>query len=459
MDIDPRLRPLHTPQGQAHSYNRPDVRYPTTTATTDATRTQTQYPDPPTLNLGHGHGQGQGSGLGPVYAGINTPTPASASNPHNHHDDHDADADPDDPDSKRPRACEACRQLKVRCEPDPNTGNGPGGGCKRCAKTGRQCVVTAPSRKRQKKTDSRVAELERKIDALTSSLVGQPHGNGHGNGYGYGQGAGQGQGHGAGFVSQNGLGAGRRWIGARQSEHPEPGFESGIKRRVNGEVKERSTPGPGPSMLPAVLYPNRSTPPHTKQWRAPSGPQETGTEKGDGGFVDAIDRGLVSLEAAAEAFDYYMTEMTPQLPIVIFPPETQIHDIRRSKPVLFHSILAVAIGPIQPDVQVTLFDDFWKILAEHMVVKGYKSLELVQAMVLTSTWYLPPDRYEELKFYQLINMAITLAIDIGMSRRTKTAKKPFNIMRDLVGKKAFSLDLDSPETRRTWLGCYYLSVQ
>ena len=455
MDIDPRLRPLHTPQGQAHSYNRPDVRYPTTTATTDATRTQTQYPDPPTLNLGHGHGQGQGSGLGPVYAGINTPTPASASNPHNHHDDHDADADPDDPDSKRPRACEACRQLKVRCEPDPNTGTG--GGCKRCAKTGRQCVVTAPSRKRPKKTDSRVAELERKIDALTSSLV-----------TGQGQGFTQGPGHGAGLVSQQdgsgaGVGSTRRWIGAKQSEHSGSGFEPpGTKRRLNGEVKEeKSTPGPGPSMLPAMLYPNRSNP-HTKQWRAPSGAQETGSgieSGGDGGFVDAIDRGLVSLEAASQAFDYYVTEMTPQLPIVTFPPGTQIHDIRRSKPVLFHTILAVAIGPIQPDIQVSLFDEFWKILAERMVVKGDKSLELVQAMVLTSTWYLPPDRYEELKFYQLINMAITLAIDIGMSRRTKTARKPFNIMRDWVGKKAFSLDLDSPETRRTWLGCYYLSVQ
>lgn len=451
MDIDPRLRPLHTSQAQAHS-NRSDVQYPTT-ATTDATRTQAQYPDPPTLNLGHGHGHGnshsQGSGLGTVYAGINTPTPASASTLHHDHD-HDHDPDPDDP--KRSRACEACRQLKVRCEPDPNTGNGlgGGGGCKRCAKTGRQCVVTAPSRKRQKKTDSRVAELERKIDALTSSLVGQglPQGQGHG--------------HGAGFVSQqNGPGAGRRWIGARQSEHPGSGsgsgFESGTKRRLNGEVKEeKGTPAPGPSMLPAVLYPNRSTPPHTKQWRAPSGPAP---ETGDGGFVDAIDRGLVSVEAAAEAFDYYVTEMTPQLPIVTFPPGTTIHDIRRTKPFLFHTILAVAIGPIQPDVQVPLFDEFWNILAERMVVKGDKSLELVQAMVLTSTWYLPPDRYEELKFYQLINMAITLAIDIGMSRRTKTAKKPFNIMRDLVGKKAFSLDLDSPETRRTWLGCYYLSVQ
>ena len=71
--------------------------------------------------------------------------------------------DPNDP--KRSRACEACRGLKVRCDHDD-----PSLPCKRCAKAKRNCVITAPSRKRQKKTDSRVAELEKKIDALTASL-------------------------------------------------------------------------------------------------------------------------------------------------------------------------------------------------------------------------------------------------------------------------------------------------
>ncbi|KAB8302865.1 hypothetical protein EYC80_006198 [Monilinia laxa] len=70
-------------------------------------------------------------------------------------------------DAKRPRACEACRGLKVKCEPDMNNFDGP---CKRCAKASRHCVVTVPSRKRQKKADSRVAELEKKIDALTATL-------------------------------------------------------------------------------------------------------------------------------------------------------------------------------------------------------------------------------------------------------------------------------------------------
>ncbi|KLU85074.1 hypothetical protein MAPG_04106 [Magnaporthiopsis poae ATCC 64411] len=70
-------------------------------------------------------------------------------------------------DPKKPRACESCRGLKVRCDPDPAD---PEGSCRRCAKAGRSCVVTQPTRKRQRKTDSRVTELEKKIDALTASL-------------------------------------------------------------------------------------------------------------------------------------------------------------------------------------------------------------------------------------------------------------------------------------------------
>ena len=70
-------------------------------------------------------------------------------------------------DQKRPRACEACRGLKVRCDQDPAHPEIP---CKRCAKAGRQCIITQPSRKRQKKADSRVAELEKKLDALTNAL-------------------------------------------------------------------------------------------------------------------------------------------------------------------------------------------------------------------------------------------------------------------------------------------------
>lgn len=81
------------------------------------------------------------------------------------YDDHDTN----DPlaELKRPRACDACRQLKVRCVFENDISFRP---CKRCAKANRKCTVTPPVRKRQKKTENRVSELEKKIEALTATL-------------------------------------------------------------------------------------------------------------------------------------------------------------------------------------------------------------------------------------------------------------------------------------------------
>jgi hypothetical protein len=139
--IDPRLRsdtsgneypPLHRPSSSAITTNQNRVSLPTP---------QSGHSPGTPQSVGNAGSTGPNRGEGSPEAGSTDP--------------------------KRPRACEACRGLKVRCEFDTNNLDGP---CKRCAKANRNCVVTIPSRKRQKKTDSRVAELEKKIDALTASL-------------------------------------------------------------------------------------------------------------------------------------------------------------------------------------------------------------------------------------------------------------------------------------------------
>lgn len=338
--------------------------------------------------------------------------------------------------NRPPRACEACRTLKVRCEPDALDAGGP---CKRCAKTRRECVVTAPTRKRQKKTDSRVAELEKKIDMLTASL-------------GSGQGS-YNKGDGSGHSPEAASGPGRRWLGPVQSANgsapthdpgPVGSPAMGMKRKLNESIQDEETRSDTEPLRPTSFL-----------WRG--GGSSSGTELATSA-VDVIDRGLVPLNTAVETFDVYVNEMAPHLPVVVFPPGTQMADIRRTKPILFHSIIATSIGTIQPEIQDTLMDEFYKIIADRVVVRGDKSLELVQAILVASTWYLPPERFEQLKFYQLVHMAVTLAMDIGMGRRTMMNKKPFSV-KDLLGKKSPTVDLDAPETRRLWIGCYYLSVQ
>lgn len=141
---------------------------------------QPYYLPSPTQHQGPG---AQLSQPAPLSAALDpTLEQTSPTGPEGSHDEDDDDGDHDGThetpgsaklpgDFKRPRACDSCRGLKVRCDQER-----PEQSCRRCAKAGRPCVTTPPTRKRQKKADSRVAELERKIDALTATLHAQKTG-------------------------------------------------------------------------------------------------------------------------------------------------------------------------------------------------------------------------------------------------------------------------------------------
>ena len=90
---------------------------------------------------------------------------------------------------------------------------------------------------------------------------------------------------------------------------------------------------------------------------------------------------------------------------------------------------------------------------------GEKSLELVQALLVTVTWYWPPEHFEELNFYQLSNIAMTMAIDLGLYRKVNKNRQLLiphaGLWRD---KRRGGLlpDSSTAEARRTWLACYFV---
>lgn len=368
------------------------------------------------------------------------------------HDDHD----PNDPlaDLKRPRACDACRQLKVRCEPDDNN---PSGSCKRCAKAVRRCVVTPPTRKRQKKTDSRVSELEKKIDALTASLqaskrvdtIASPEDR----------------------SQEQEVVAARRWLGGGPPPASLPPLANSVspstsrKRTASGDAKFSAPPGSLPQstsftgpvswrklfkVLILILEQVSTNPPNSES-----------VINNANEFTDIIDRGLIDVQTAIDAFNHYVKEIAPSLPVVVFPPGTTMASVRRDRPILFLTIMAIAIGRFRPELQMSLVHEVHRLFADKVVVKGEKSLELVQSIMLACIWYLPPDQFEELKFFQFIYMAVVMALDIGMGRVTRRkGNKQYGLLREIIGKNQnrASFDPDAVETRRVWLGAYVMAV-
>ncbi|KAI3333125.1 hypothetical protein F4824DRAFT_473301 [Ustulina deusta] len=360
-----------------------------------------------------------------------TPTSATAGTPH----------DPNDP--KRPRACEACRGLKVKCEPDLLNPDGP---CKRCAKAGRDCLVTQPTRKRQKKTDSRVAELEKKIDALTASLH-----------------ASRGNGSGAGAVSQP---------PSTPIVHPHPHMSEAADASSKalrewgppvfpildnnlGEGRTQSQPQPAMAGQKRKFAETRDI--STEGHRGLGMPQTSNAGR-EQSQSDVVDRGIIAMDEVPVLFQRYTDRMGVHLPAIVFPPGTTAAEVRTKSPVLFLAIMSVASSET-PNTQRQLVKELMQIFADEIIMRGHKSLELVQALIISVVWYFPPEHFEELKFYQMVHLAAVMALDIGLGRRKNSPKSsliPYT-WQDHPFRKQPLPDPSTIESRRTWLAIYFLA--
>lgn len=185
------------------------------------------------------------------------------------------------------RACDSCRSHKVRCLSNNSTSSNA---CQRCAKTDRQCVFTAPQkRKQRKRTDTRVAELEREVQAMralfaTKEKVAKPD------------------------------------VGAQPAEQS---VSSQLKKSTVNTTASISPPNFDGIWAP----PSLQTPPATR-----ASLSQDWNISGFSPNSDVIDRGLVSVDTATQLFNTYMDDLYQHYPAVPFPPGTHAEDVRRSQP-------------------------------------------------------------------------------------------------------------------------------
>lgn len=135
--------------------------------------------------------------------------------------------------------------------------------------------------------------------------------------------------------------------------------------------------------------------------------------------IDFVDRGLLSLDTAYELFETYVNDVVPLIPVVIFPAGYTASAARVEKPVLFAAVITATSCQLDPSLFSNLFEEMNRVYAERIMVKGQKHLELIQAMLITSIWYCPPDVGEKkpLKFFQYIILAASMAVDIGLGTK------------------------------------------
>lgn len=317
---------------------------------------------------------------------------------------------------RQQRACETCRHLKIRCIFDPKSSDSS---CVKCTKLNHSCVVRQYYRKkRTKKADSRVTDLERKMEALAASLEAQRrlHSSLHKNG-----------------SQPPGFGG--------LQDTPPSSVETDDASVSTGPSVDEANP-----VCPAQFEPFAEYESEIQKFHAPAEAES---------FVDVIDRGILDAETAYKIFYQHHQVSSLHLPFVVFPLDVKAENVRRRKPNLFLAVLAVTAGLVRPDLEVVLVQENFKNIAQKTIVEGKASLELVQTLLLTAVYVPPSAPNEGRNFTYITHLAATMAMDIELGR-----KPLLDQWRDSLAEFCPMPPIpkaDAVEPRRTWLGCWYVS--
>jgi hypothetical protein len=157
----------------------------------------------------------------------------------------------------------------------------------------------------------------------------------------------------------------------KQDETPSPVSyfaNSSTDRSNNGTpypVENRSKPVEIPSSFIGHLY-------------IPSDPSPS--------LQDAFQGYSFAVEEAEALLAAFKTEMVSNFPFVIIPPEMTAQRLHNEKPFLFMNIMAAA-SYRDMTRQRHLGEDVMKYICDHVVLRGEKSLELLQGILIFLSWF------------------------------------------------------------------------
>ncbi|KAH8664688.1 hypothetical protein BX600DRAFT_498427 [Xylariales sp. PMI_506] len=315
----------------------------------------------------------------------------------------------------RPRACVRCGQSKVKCIWPSAPGVEP---CKRCAKAGYRCISPTTGLRGKRDSSMRLARLEEKVDGLVSVLsanqnaYGSPH-----------------SGPPSPLINPD-------HAPPASTSHAEPPKSHGNRTRLGSQISSASQEQP--SQLAGGTLHGRD--PFPEQ-------------------VEVIPSFRMTIEDAQIAINCYREHYIPQFPFVATPSPISVHALQQDKPFLFKVIIWVA-APLSSETQRNMDEWFRRYIADEMVVKRERRLELLQGLLLLISW--GNNNFNlRCRVSDFIYLAMTLVEDLGLAKTPQFMNRgPYSLVSEasaatVVGgpspKQTRSLD-----EIRACLGCFYV---
>lgn len=389
-------------------------------------------------------------------------------------------------DPRRAKACNHCRMLKVRCI--PSNPNDPSQPCVRCSKGKRECVFHVGPWKRSRRTDSRVAALERKLEVVTAALNGQQ-------------------------VSPEEI---REIIAQTETMKA----ASTMAEPVDGNKASDNTGDTGVSYaVPEARVPSTSSaanPMRAMPLRRPVGSKSYGprasvsstpdsTRDSEAGSsrvrmkdlkeirekmislwnkmtensalrladiakhdrmqsptyeTDVISQGLITLDEAQERLHKYRVHLFKQYMLIEVPEELTLEILRRENPLLFLTVMAVTgvtlRGHDVKEVCVTIQNQAIDAVIYETMLLGRKNLEILKCLILLNLWYNTPETYHHQKTHLITHLCTTLAVDLGLGGTPFESQQSNSMKYDRLVRPDVLQNPRTAECRKLWL-CVYIS--
>jgi len=132
---------------------------------------------------------------------------------------------------------------------------------------------------------------------------------------------------------------------------------------------------------------------------------------------DVLARQVLTLATATTLYTHFVTSMLPHLPFFAAPSSLSLW--REEKPLLFLAMLsAAAESSGASELHATLLEEVYATLAARILHSGDKSLELVQAIITTVTWYHPPASVDQSRLWMLTMQAAAMAVELDLGVAT-----------------------------------------
>lgn len=263
-------------------------------------------------------------------------------------------------------ACLSCRTSKLRCSLDTFADHGK---CRRCFNANKDCVFKSISpRQRRKRTDTRVASLEKRLTELQAAVDSQR-----------------------------------------------------LRQYDNGTVHATTTSKFAYSSRPILDDANGGCPDETeasneeRKW-----PLETKNEQLSADFrlQSSLERlfasSVLSIGDAIRLFDDFTHNVLPQYPILALSSADSFDRLRMQQPTLLLAMMTAACRASDPSLFRRLHFHLRGDLSEQIMVHGHRSVELVQAILVMVEWYDPPDDMRRLNFYTWIQVAGFMVRELGL---------------------------------------------